>query len=481
MKNKIISRAFNGWLEYYRYTKNIKKNLVYLVEINKNNQTTSTPNLECSDVDIEMSHYLKANKKLDDRLWEMLLLKKKFNQTNFNKIIFENGIENAALRKKVWPYLLEFYTFDMTIQEIETKYKKAKEAYNRLVTEWKVVEEYIHVKNESEKTPSSVSSVQSKKKSDDDSGIYSDTISDVFSLSGSSSSLSDSSNYFSPRNNSNLNISKSRISSQTPISITNAVQSTKETKFSLMLGEITEPTSTSTIDSGNKPSSIFNFFTAKRIFSKLKILSTEKDTKKETELKMSVPNDVSPKYDNEFIIRELTQLLVSNAILKAVHELKAQDEKINLQNIQHSDSLSPLSDIDEMNTEFIDTVLEKNNGDFSILATPKFALNNRTHAKKLRRIQPSLNKKKTNLKTIYKTLNNKNAREKSINTILNSPSVIVSSKPPLPVSSFRSNKDLLDLFTLNMHRIDKDVARCDRNHWYFTNNNLKKLQNIVYT
>ena len=45
-----------------------------------------------------------------------------------------------------------------------------------------------------------------------------------------------------------------------------------------------------------------------------------------------------------------------------------------------------------------------------------------------------------------------------------------------------SNIELINQFALNMHRIDKDVTRCDRNYWYFTSNdNLKKLKNIVYT
>uniref|UniRef100_A0A8C6SA33 Small G protein signaling modulator 1a n=1 Tax=Neogobius melanostomus TaxID=47308 RepID=A0A8C6SA33_9GOBI len=39
--------------------------------------------------------------------------------------------------------------------------------------------------------------------------------------------------------------------------------------------------------------------------------------------------------------------------------------------------------------------------------------------------------------------------------------------------------ELLDLYTLNLHRIDKDVQRCDRNYWYFTPANLEKLRNIM--
>ena len=43
-------------------------------------------------------------------------------------------------------------------------------------------------------------------------------------------------------------------------------------------------------------------------------------------------------------------------------------------------------------------------------------------------------------------------------------------------------QELIDNFALNLHRIDKDVQRCDRNHPYFTNlSNLEKLRNIITT
>lgn len=39
--------------------------------------------------------------------------------------------------------------------------------------------------------------------------------------------------------------------------------------------------------------------------------------------------------------------------------------------------------------------------------------------------------------------------------------------------------ELLDTVALNLHRIDKDVQRCDRNYYYFTSAKLEKLRNIM--
>ncbi|XP_063067744.1 small G protein signaling modulator 1 isoform X2 [Engraulis encrasicolus] len=50
-----------------------------------------------------------------------------------------------------------------------------------------------------------------------------------------------------------------------------------------------------------------------------------------------------------------------------------------------------------------------------------------------------------------------------------------------PVSSIGTtySQELLDMYLLNLHRIEKDVHRCDRNYWYFTAANLEKLRNIM--
>ncbi|KAK3737452.1 hypothetical protein QZH41_008338 [Actinostola sp. cb2023] len=47
------------------------------------------------------------------------------------------------------------------------------------------------------------------------------------------------------------------------------------------------------------------------------------------------------------------------------------------------------------------------------------------------------------------------------------------------ISSGPYSAELLENFGMNLHRIDKDVQRCDRNYWYFTPENLKKLRNVI--
>ncbi|XP_004074964.1 small G protein signaling modulator 1 [Oryzias latipes] len=41
------------------------------------------------------------------------------------------------------------------------------------------------------------------------------------------------------------------------------------------------------------------------------------------------------------------------------------------------------------------------------------------------------------------------------------------------------SQQIQDMYLINLHRIDKDVRRCDRTYWYFTPENLEKLRNIM--
>ncbi|XP_053135894.1 small G protein signaling modulator 1 isoform X1 [Hemicordylus capensis] len=55
----------------------------------------------------------------------------------------------------------------------------------------------------------------------------------------------------------------------------------------------------------------------------------------------------------------------------------------------------------------------------------------------------------------------------------------ISEVSPVSSSGVTYSPELLDLYTVNLHRIEKDVQRCDRNYWYFSPANLEKLRNIM--
>ncbi|KAI5929988.1 Small G protein signaling modulator 1 [Manis javanica] len=50
---------------------------------------------------------------------------------------------------------------------------------------------------------------------------------------------------------------------------------------------------------------------------------------------------------------------------------------------------------------------------------------------------------------------------------------------PVSSSGVTYSPERLDQYTVNLHRIEKDVQRCDRNYWYFTPANLEKLRSVM--
>ncbi|XP_055513550.1 small G protein signaling modulator 2-like isoform X1 [Leucoraja erinacea] len=57
--------------------------------------------------------------------------------------------------------------------------------------------------------------------------------------------------------------------------------------------------------------------------------------------------------------------------------------------------------------------------------------------------------------------------------------LILSEKGSASLPSMTYTTELMDAVSLNWHRIDKDVQRCDRNYWYFTTINLERLKSIM--
>ncbi|KAM9793987.1 small G protein signaling modulator 1-like [Syngnathus typhle] len=57
--------------------------------------------------------------------------------------------------------------------------------------------------------------------------------------------------------------------------------------------------------------------------------------------------------------------------------------------------------------------------------------------------------------------------------------VVTESKQEASTAQQIYSQEIMDMYLINLHRIDKDVRRCDRTYWYFTQENLDKLRNIM--
>ncbi|RMZ98378.1 small G signaling modulator 2, partial [Brachionus plicatilis] len=160
MRKQILCRAFYGWLAYHRHLKTITTHLVDLVNSEKDmlDQESDGEDTE-NELDnegnrINIGEYYILNKlKLDQKLWlkwtdnENKVNKLARNKEYFYKIVYLNGIEND-LRKQVWPFLLDHYTIDMTLEERQMKDMSNCELYCKLIEEWKPFEELINTKDQ---------------------------------------------------------------------------------------------------------------------------------------------------------------------------------------------------------------------------------------------------------------------------------------------------------------------------------------------
>ena len=154
IETKILSNFFYEWLNYHRKNKLIKRSLIHIMADDEKLKEEDGP---LSGTDATIKEYLKKGKMLDEKLWQNLIAsnikteeinKNQIKQNLVFKLVYVNGIENRELRRKVWPYLLNHYRFDMTVTELELKHKQSVDNYERLLREWEPFEQYKRIVDE---------------------------------------------------------------------------------------------------------------------------------------------------------------------------------------------------------------------------------------------------------------------------------------------------------------------------------------------
>ena len=540
MKKQILSRAFYGWLTYHRYFKTVSLHLAGLIICdNDNKESIENKNAEEDDDDDEIYEgikqnndvqeksakmktlqprsYIQTKKKLDEILWSYLLEesyintieehgtggrlenKLKSNQKYFYEIIYYNGIE-SSIRKKVWPYLFEHYRLDMNISERELKDKQASENYYKLIDEWRQFEAHINLKEEQAKilfskmnllnissTTSSHTngktkgtSVETEKADKEEkiqeiaSSVEKNEIKLKKSFFGNFSSLK-----------SNRTPALTVLDSKAPL--TRQVSSSSNEVF---IDDLSN-------NNNSQKFSLLRNFSAKNLFAKLMQRSTanpdDSDTQSinsnKTIIEENIESDDPDEYpdetcENDRKRKEIAKQLVDDIINKIQNDclVLRTDETYSSLNSSNDESKK----IDRENSAKSSSIYCDCTGAhrdsqalFSSESISSLENNDDSyHECQENEISDGLSEKK--LSSV------KHSNHDIINTNENAaipPAIeIYVDTNEHSIRKTLSNVELINQFALNMHRIDKDVTRCDRNFWYFTStDNLKKLKNIVYT
>jgi hypothetical protein len=385
IKLRIVSRAFYGWLSYYRQVKTLKKHLLKLINVEEQAQQQAELNCSTSnELDTLLDEYLGEEKKLDEQLWSKLMDDNNemdsFDQTRLYKLIYLNGIESNQLRKKVWPFLLEHYTFDMKKEEINARAARANQNYFKLVSEWELIEIYCKSQEEKsilmnetgESSPKSLSTTRAG----EDSG-----------LGSSASTLS---------------------STDTSVG----------RRKSFVLDKVHQ--AQTPVFSG---SATTGYVARKDLFSKLTTAPAVTNVSEE-------PSSSGLKFKNK-LENESSPVKFSLSHQSQTPQLCDESRVTYLESEDASTTSCELLDSSDANK-------------LSMLATPSSPVTDPQVA--------------------------------HLNGSIFSPILEADS------SQLLAKQSVIQSFGLNMHRIDKDVHRCDRNFAYFTSTeNLNKLKNILYT
>ncbi|XP_052224639.1 small G protein signaling modulator 1-like [Dreissena polymorpha] len=127
MRKQIISRAFYGWLAHCRHLKTVRTHLSGLV------LHRIFP--------IDQPYH--ASKGLTALVWEQMC--KTGTVTGYPEVfrlVYYGGIEHS-IRKQVWPFMLGHYKFDSSIEDREFLDKKTQTLYEKTMSEWLAIEAII--------------------------------------------------------------------------------------------------------------------------------------------------------------------------------------------------------------------------------------------------------------------------------------------------------------------------------------------------
>uniref|UniRef100_A0A5F8H4X7 Small G protein signaling modulator 1 n=1 Tax=Monodelphis domestica TaxID=13616 RepID=A0A5F8H4X7_MONDO len=425
MKHQILSRAFYGWLAYCRHLSTVRTHLSALV-----NHLIVSPDLPCD-----------AGHGLTMGIWEQYLKDStSYEEQELLRLIYFGGIQHE-IRKDVWPFLLGHYQFGMTEAERKEVDDQVHACYEQTMAEWLGCEAIVR-QREKESHAAALAKCSS--------GASLDSHLQRMMHRDSTISNESSQSCSSGRQNHVRLQSDSSNSTQ----VFESVDETEQVEAEVRQGDAKHPkvpngtvvNGTCSPDSGH-PSS-HNFSSGQSEHS----LSTE-DSVMEP-LKSTPPMARA----NGSSVQDGHELDAASQ-----PEEKAPREQLAIQDSLEGDFLASES-LDEFMSVpgSLDVALPEK--DSSVVES---WVGSEAEKRSLVESEDTLSEE-PEMESLYPQLESL--------TVVDATNTEAS---PVSSSGVTYSPELLDMYTVNLHRIEKDVQRCDRNYWYFTPANLEKLRNIM--
>uniref|UniRef100_A0A1A9WDB8 Rab-GAP TBC domain-containing protein n=1 Tax=Glossina brevipalpis TaxID=37001 RepID=A0A1A9WDB8_9MUSC len=463
MRRQIISRAFYGWLAYCRHLSTVRTHLSGLVN------GLITPNLAANENGLNRDKW--------ESMHENGIIN---NQDEIYRLVYFGGVTHE-LRQEVWPYLLGHYNFGTTIEERTKLTDNTKHYYETTMSEWLAVEAIVR-QHEKEKNAKALAKISLE------------------------NNCNNSSNKF-------------------------ICQSTETQNYNNELDNdpFDDHDYSDFSDTGIEfDDDIINDFGCCK----------EKLEKKEKEEEETLRTEFKDEYNNEKIV-EIDA--INNKMQEDYDEIKKEVEQSSLTKVDNVESSSQKVLLDFENIDYVESSLVLQDNCFaesepemvrtpdqsgllllSIKSSPSTssyetvgnefvdAINNAINAEAeeisqddddddddddAEDVHEDNNRKYHSVDDVR--YNNEDSNEKATHAVIvtqaasndalecttDEPTEDTSRKISLisPMNEDITVCEFLENFALNLHRIEKDVQRCDRNYWYFANENLDKLRNVITT
>uniref|UniRef100_A0A2K5KJ48 Small G protein signaling modulator 1 n=1 Tax=Cercocebus atys TaxID=9531 RepID=A0A2K5KJ48_CERAT len=425
MKYQILSRAFYGWLAYCRHLSTVEDHLSALV-----NPTYRSPDLPCD-----------AGQGLTAGIWNQSGQHDEtpYEERELLRLIYYGGIQ-PEIRKAVWPFLLGHYQFGMTETERKEVDEQIHACYAQTMAEWLGCEAIVRQR---ERESHAAALAKCSSGASLDSHLHRMLHRD--STISNESSQSCSSGHQNIRLHSDSSSSTQVFESVDEVEQVEAEGRLEEKQPKIPNGNLVNGTCSP--DSGHPSSHNFSSGLSEHSEPSLSTEDSVLDAHRNT------PPVLRPR-DGSVDDRQSSEATTSQD--EAPREELAMQDSLESDlpaNESMDEFMSITGSLDVALPEKDDVVME---GWRSSEAEKRGQADSEDNLSE----EPEM---------------------ESLFPALASLAVTTSANEVSPVSSsgVTYSPELLDLYTVNLHRIEKDVQRCDRNYWYFTPANLEKLRNIM--